>query len=204
MPPHATELCILHPCAIGGIGKIETNELVGLAWLLPRPSRQARAAPGTPVLPCATTAGVHHPPGAGHALSTAHQRGAMLPKRGSISTHSPQTRKSRQAPSDSQINTPKPASEQGMTPSPTTNTEPTTPWIAPSRRGSGTGRDRSDPGEVNRPSAGGLRALCGGVDLALGRAAMMGEARVPAAEAAGQVVVEDSGADLEEELGSGR
>ena len=47
-------------------------------------------------------------------------------------------------------------------------------------------------------------ALCGEVDLGLGRAAMMGEAWVPAVEAAGQVVVEDSGADLEEELGSGR
>ncbi|MBV9139588.1 MAG: hypothetical protein JO115_01465 [Pseudonocardiales bacterium] len=47
-------------------------------------------------------------------------------------------------------------------------------------------------------------ALCGDLDLDLGRAATVGEARIPAAEAAGQVVVEDSGADPEEELGSGR
>jgi hypothetical protein len=47
-------------------------------------------------------------------------------------------------------------------------------------------------------------ALCGDVDLDLGRAAIVGEARIPAAEAASQVIVEDSGADLEEELGSGR
>ena len=37
-------------------------------------------------------------------------------------------------------------------------------------------------------------ALCGDVDLDLGRAASVGEARIPAAEAAGQVIVGDSGA----------
>jgi len=51
---------------------------------------------------------------------------------------------------------------------------------------------------------GGFRILCGEVDLDLGRAAIIGEAWVPAVEAAGQVVVEDSGAGLEEKLGSGR
>jgi hypothetical protein len=65
--------------------------------------------------------------------------------------------------------------------------------------------DRSDPGEINCPSSPVVSgALCGDVDLDLGRAASVGEARIPAAEAVGQVIVEDSGADLDEELGSGR
>jgi hypothetical protein len=46
--------------------------------------------------------------------------------------------------------------------------------------------------------------LRGEIGLDLGWASGMGEARVPAAEAASQVVVEDGGTDLEEELSSGR
>ena len=64
--------------------------------------------------------------------------------------------------------------------------------------------DRSDPGVVSRPSgrSAGL-TLCGEIGFNLGWASGMSEALVPVAEAAGQVVVEDGGADLEEELGSG-
>jgi hypothetical protein len=48
--------------------------------------------------------------------------------------------------------------------------------------------DRPDPGEINRPSALVVSGvLCGEVDLGLSRAAIVGEARIPAAEAAGQV-----------------
>ena len=45
-------------------------------------------------------------------------------------------------------------------------------------------------------------ALRGEVDLDPGRAAVVGEAWVPALEVAGQIVVQDRGADLEEELGA--
>jgi hypothetical protein len=44
--------------------------------------------------------------------------------------------------------------------------------------------------------------LRGKVDLDPGRAAVVGEAWVPALEVAGQIVVQDCGADLEEELGA--
>jgi hypothetical protein len=64
-------------------------------------------------------------------------------------------------------------------------------------------RDRSDPGEGQPPERPVIfLALRGEVDLDPGRAAVVGEAWVPALEVAGQVVVQDGGTDLEEELGA--
>jgi hypothetical protein len=61
----------------------------------------------------------------------------------------------------------------------------------------GSGGDQPPERSVSDP-------LCGQIDPDLGWASGMGEARVAAAEAASQVVVEDGGTDLEEELSSGR
>ena len=49
-----------------------------------------------------------------------------------------------------------------------------------------------------------FRSLRGEVDLDFSRAAPVGEGRVPAVEVASQIVVQDGGADLEEELGTRR
>ena len=62
-------------------------------------------------------------------------------------------------------------------------------------------RGRSAPRAPERSVSG---PLCGETGFDLGWATAVGEARVPAAEAASQVVVEDGGTDLEEELSSGR
>lgn len=62
--------------------------------------------------------------------------------------------------------------------------------------------DRSNPGELDRQRPVLFLLLGGEVDFDFGRAAGVGEGRIPALEVAGQVVVQDGGTDLEEELGA--
>jgi hypothetical protein len=57
-------------------------------------------------------------------------------------------------------------------------------------------------GELDRQRPVLFLLLGGEVDFDFGRAAGVGEGRIPALEVAGQVVVQDGGTDLEEELGA--